>query len=273
MTKQSSSGKASMWSAFYQKEQSLYDWLNVNAIVVLDINASSTMYDRNMVKQNFGYELRDSVDNFMHFAPPQYIRKCITFSDLTSYNAFQASMHDLRDEYRTLTNMAPEDKVWPSRFPVFIDNAIQLTYSSDSAFSAKVLPESGDFVVIRGLDDQFAQDAVARLHEHGIDAFLEQRFETFSVKVDIGALRAYWNCRPEQRIHARRPSGVQYTARIRTDKGTISSKLGFFVFKPDGVPTFYRSVPRKKRSDTIQDTAREVFLPVSCNFQFFIKPL
>lgn len=269
--------KKKLWNEFYALEESFLAWLNNHAIVILDINASSPMFTKEGESAAFGYDYFTNASGKRLSRPPRYVRKCITFSSMELFEECQEKASLIEEKYREAAIFLKKDKSklrFPQRFPLFFSNVEQINHSSDNAFSSKLISLRERFVLFSGLIDQdMAADIVSAFKKAGFSS-LHVDYEplTMEITVDGIELYRYFDCSEGSVLRCRRHTGTQYTVRILFGDAqrAVRSKFGLIVIDPESTPSFYKSPPRKKRSDTIELSSREVFLPYPFANRFFV---
>lgn len=271
--------KNTLWSTFYSEERDFYTWLTVHAEVLLDIKASSPMYDALGDVAEFGYSIKLTMNNQRSYTPPRFIRKVVTLETSELFCECKSRYENLLKLYNKAIEFSGEKKTrLPQRFPMFYRNVTQLNYSQDDAFSAKVLPQKGIFTLYYGsIDRELAANINRIFGECGFDT-LETNFDLSGLSMTITArideLRQYLNCDKADNVHFRRHTGSQYTCRIThgTDEvRTDRSKFGFIIVHSERRPSFFATPPRKKRNDTLEQKATEAFLPIDLGYRVFIS--
>lgn len=267
------------WTAFFDAEKVFFNWLNDHAFIMLDTKASSPMHDVTGNEANFGYEQYLSSSGKVMTRPPRFIRKVISFKNDRLFEECQDRIKKIESLFIDAVTFMNDKKVSiPQRFPLFYSNVIQINHTTDSAFSAKLLPEDGRFTVYSGVyNAELQNDIIQSFKSVGFPSLsIETDKYHFSMKasVDIRDLRIYFNCSDTTQIHCRKPSGTQYTCRISFNdpsKKAVRSKLGLIVLPSDSHScAFFKSTPRKRRSDTLDQIGAEVFLPMYLGYRLFL---
>lgn len=271
--------RSKLWSAFYEDEKQFYAWLCKNAITLLDINASSDMYDVEGQPVPFGYSMQ-IMKVGIRYRPPRFIRKIITFRALELFDECKERHNVLTELYDKAVSFMNEDSKkprYPNRFPVFYERVAQINHSQDDAYSARILPDEGQFTLYSGsVDAELNEDVHSAFKAHGFNS-VETTYDKFgelmTIRVAIDELRQYLECSDDSRVHVRHFTGSQYTCRISFDSGeskAVRSKFGLIVVHPDDCPSIYATPPRKKRADKLELTARQVEMPVDLGFRVFV---
>ena len=268
-----------LWGAFYEYEKRFYSWLSKSALILLDIKASSDMYDVEGQPASFGYSVQ-IVKVGVRYRPPRFIRKVITFKSLELFEECKEKHNVLTELYDKAVTFMNEDSKktrYPNRFPVFHERVAQINHSRDDAYSARILPDEGQLTLYSGnVDEEWNTDVHSAFKAHGfgsVETTYDKFGELMTIRVDIDELRQYLECSDDSRVHVRHFTGSQYTCRISFDDDTpkpVRSKFGLIVVHPDSFPSIFATPPRKKRADKLELSARKVEMPIDLGFSVFV---
>lgn len=269
-----------LWSDFYEKEKAFFEWLNEKAVILKDIGSSTPMYSLTGEPANFGYDRYTLNTGQTTTRPPRFIRKIICFRDDFDLITCKSKHEDVEEAFVNAASFMSEKEVrHPQRFPIFLENVEQINYSTDDAYSSRLIPPTGQFTLYSGpVDNELRALIVAKFKASGIKSLSIEtdRFDlTMLVKIDIEELRSFFDCSESTIIHSRKHTGTQYTCRISfldANQKPMRCKFGLIVLNSD-TEEIYRSTPRKKRNDTLEEKAVEVFLPVDLGVRFFLSDI
>ncbi|WP_187379817.1 hypothetical protein, partial [Vibrio cholerae] len=224
----------------------------------------------------FGYDLLSNGSKALS-KPPRFIRKVISFEKKTDFDECRKQHDKVRSRYIAAASFMNDKPLsFPQRFPMFYLNRVtQINYTTDDAFNAKILPCNGRIAIYTGnYNVEYRHEILDTFKNAGITSItvdVDQWHLSMEASVDALELRKYFSCSPESVIHQRRPTGTQYTCRITHDGVPARAKFGLIVIPPSSRDClFFRSSPRKKRSDALGVRGKEVFLPMKFNYRLFI---
>lgn len=268
--------KRALWTAFYDQEKSFLHWLNRHALVLLDIKASSPMFDITGIPVEFGYDQLSSGGKALS-KPPRFIRKVISFEKKADFDECIKQHDKVRSRYIAAASFMNDKPLsFPQRFPMFYLNSVtQINYTTDDAFNAKILPSEGRIVVYTGnYNVEYRHEILDAFKNAGIGSIavdVDQWHLSMEASVDALELRKHFGCSPETVIHRRRPTGTQYTCRITHEGVPTRAKFGLIVIPPNSRDClFFRSPPRKKRLDALDIRGEEISLPIKFNYRLFM---
>ncbi len=279
LTREEKKVRRDLWKTFYEKEREFLGWLNGKAKVLLDIKASSPMFDDLGEAANFGYERYTLPSGRMNTRPPRFIRKIIEFSDESDLVKCKEIFSDVRLAFNAASTFMNEKEVtYPHRFPMFFDDVSQINYTFDEAFSAHLLKNEGRFVLYSGFfDKELLTNIKATMTKAGFESLLLEVGSSglsMTASIDITELREHWHCCEDTAIHMRKHTGTQYTCRVNfndTESMPQRCKFGLIVLGLNSKScSIHRALPRKKRRDNLESIGTEVYLPLDLGVRFFL---
>ncbi|NOI32278.1 hypothetical protein [Vibrio coralliilyticus] len=267
-----------LWSDFYEQEKAFFEWLNEKAVILKDIGTSTPMFSITGEPAKFGYEHYTLNSGQTATRPPRFIRKIICLRDNSDLNACKSKYEVVKEAFVNAASYMTEKEVrYPQRFPMFLEQVEQINYSTDDAYSSRLVPPTGKFTLYSGsLDKELRSLIVSEFKASGFKSLTVETDNfglTMLVSIDIDELRSFFGCSESTIIRSRRHTGTQYTCRVSfldANQKSIRCKFGLLILDSN-TNEIYRSTPRKKRNDTLEEKATEVFLPVDLGMKFFLS--
>lgn len=231
------------WKAFFELEQSFYDYVIENCDELYSQNPPVFTVDPELSK------------------PPKYIRWIGRLKHGSS--EFETRLVELQQAYKL--TVGEDFKNYPVRFCEFYQNVDQINITTNSAFRSRSLKSGFCTLFLIEEDDNIAE-LIKQLEKYGIESrvHVEQsllgiQFHFFQVNIED--LFEYFKT---DKIQARAPSGHQFRARIRFKDESAGEriKLGFIVVDSDSTCRVVRSNEQAERPHSLVKQGRELFLPI-----------
>ena len=262
------------WIAFYNEEQLMLDWFKEHAVILHDFD-----------HQPFGYEEVTTIHGVALQRPPKFIRKVVSLNDrhrqeaLSWLECVQGRYRDAIEAHRQLNGLPVDDVInYPERFPVFLEPSIeQINYSIIPAIQSVRVPRMGDVILVKEFLSNQTIDVAALMTSRLSKlkpTFPSARLETdakqltIQLLIDADEFHAYAQT---ERIQRRHQTGDSYRARFyHTDGTVVHGSLGFLVTHSDQSINVFASLPRKKRTDTIPESA-VIKMPIDLPHKYIKK--
>ena len=231
------------WKAFFELEQSFYDYVIVNCDELYSQDPPQFIEVNNQLKA------------------PKYIRWVGRLKHDSS--EFQQRLDELQQAYQLA--VGEEFKSYPIRFCEYYERVDQINVTTNTAFRSRQL-KPGFFTLFEVHEDDNIAEVSNQLKSNGIESriHIEQsllgiQFHYFQIKAET--VFEYFKT---DKIQARVPSGNQFRARIRFKDQSAGKriKLGFIVVDSDSACRVVRSNEQAERPHSLVKQGRELFLPV-----------
>lgn len=254
------------WQGFYDYESMLLRWFDEQANTIYDVDGEPLSY--------LSYELPSGGEITR---PPRYIRKLVQPYNDELWDEAQQRYLELKDHYQRAMafERASHDERYPPRFPIFLDGTVErINYSVVDAVKSVRVDTTGNVLVYSGFGDkdelEAAQEKADELRSifQKVSVEYEPKTGIIDLLVDAEELHTYADATHIQRRHK---TGQAYRARLTHSDGTNKSMaFGFFVVHPEQSVSVYKSLPRKKRTDTLPESSI-INLPINTQFTFYRK--
>lgn len=249
------------WKAFFELEQSFYDYVIENCDELYSQNPPVFTVDPELSK------------------PPKYIRWIGRLKHGSS--EFETRLVELQQAYKL--TVGEDFKNYPVRFCEFYKNVDQINITTNTAFRSRQLT-SGFFTLLKiseFLDSKYQQNEFARLIEqlnlHKIESKISADQEKngrnyICLKVNA---QDVFNHFETKKIQIREESGRHFRARARFHNESAGEriKFGFIVVDQSSTCKVVESNDQAERPHSLAKQGRELFLPIDrkLDVQFFDK--
>tara|TARA_R110002167_G_scaffold366451_1_gene597534 strand:+ start:16832 stop:17656 length:825 start_codon:yes stop_codon:yes gene_type:complete len=264
------------WATFFNKEQALLDYVNTSCELLDVVTGCEPEYKK--FSEFKGVTVTKA---------PMYIRCVVGLPDGGSdFELLYSEMVESLMKAREADNQTSKRLL--NRFPVRYDNVSSITTRTNRAIKSFALKPDTEVILNKIMAyDTEGVDIVMEGFNKDVKALIEHDYKTASIKeyttsthygstptialvIDSNELFEKFNT---DHIQARVETGKQYRATLRRADETRGKQVnyGFIVLDNKSKPGIFQASPQQPRANRLENTAKEVKLPISTETSFYIK--
>lgn len=245
--------KKAKWRDLFTIEKNLLSFLSEQAIL-----AGCEKDGLKFIPLNDGSKLE---------RPPKFIHCIISLEgDATKIERVKREIDALKNGYRDIE----PSKLFPPRYPVLLNQPLQINYSNHSAYRSNAIDEESKCMVFikRYSEEDSPEDDIEKLKDIGIRSEVVEKGFGRALHISSSDLLAYASAK---KITVREKSGQQYTVNVRYPNEFRSERMNFgLLIIPDKCPAL-KSLPQSKRCHSLELSAKTLSLPIICDAEILVK--